>query len=175
MHKNIPKINGKLPQNPYPQNCFSCYVSDRRKCSKAHHYPLIICNTYQFVGWKGWSNMKRNKGTGSLCFCYSMPIALTRWWATLRSWQNAMRSLARPWLPSFLAMQEMTIWNCMVCRPNASSCSVRLLQYTDRTSPMDKHVQLMADNFEISGAPLMPQMFGNAGIEHMKSFGMLNV
>lgn len=44
-------------------------------------------------------------------------------------------------------------------------------KYTDRTSPMDKHVQLMAENFEISGAPLMPQMFGNAGIEHMKSYG----
>jgi len=44
-------------------------------------------------------------------------------------------------------------------------------KYTDRTSPMDKHVQLMADNFEISGAPLMPQMFGNAGIEHMKNHG----
>jgi sterol carrier protein 2 len=44
-------------------------------------------------------------------------------------------------------------------------------KYTDRTSPMDKHVRMMAETYEISGAPLMPQMFGNAGIEHMKKYG----
>jgi sterol carrier protein 2 len=45
------------------------------------------------------------------------------------------------------------------------------LKYTDRISPMDKHVQTMAESFDISAAPLIPQMFGNAGIEHMKKYG----
>jgi len=45
-------------------------------------------------------------------------------------------------------------------------------KYTDRTSPMDKHLIAMADVYEISStAPLMPQMFGNAGIDHMKKYG----
>jgi len=29
----------------------------------------------------------------------------------------------------------------------------------------------MAQSFEITAAPLMPQMFGNAGIEHMRKYG----
>lgn len=36
---------------------------------------------------------------------------------------------------------------------------------------MDKHVQLMAEKFEITGAPMTAQMFGNAGIEHMQKYG----
>jgi len=49
------------------------------------------------------------------------------------------------------------------------------MQYHDRTSPMTKHVETMAEAFQISGAPLMPQMFGNAGIEHMKKYGRCHV
>ena len=37
---------------------------------------------------------------------------------------------------------------------------------------MDKHVLAMADAFEITAAPMAPQMFGNAGIEHMQKYGM---
>lgn len=44
-------------------------------------------------------------------------------------------------------------------------------QYTDRTIPMDKHIEIMSRNFEITGAPMTAQMFGNAGIEHMRKFG----
>lgn len=44
-------------------------------------------------------------------------------------------------------------------------------KYTDRTHPMDKHVQLMADLVGIDSSPITPQLFGNAGIEHMKKYG----
>ena len=47
-----------------------------------------------------------------------------------------------------------------------------MLQYHDRTSPMMKHVEMMSEVFEIGAAPLMPQMFGNAGVEHMRKYGM---
>jgi len=36
---------------------------------------------------------------------------------------------------------------------------------------MLNHVMTMAQCFEMTAAPLMPQMFGNAGIEHMKKYG----
>ena len=45
------------------------------------------------------------------------------------------------------------------------------MQYTDRVSPVMDHVKMMAESFEISAAPLMPQMFGNAGLEHMRKYG----
>ena len=37
---------------------------------------------------------------------------------------------------------------------------------------MDKHVLTMAEQFDISAAPMAPQMFGNAGLEHMQKYGM---
>lgn len=36
---------------------------------------------------------------------------------------------------------------------------------------MDKHVGLMSELAEIGMAPMTAQMFGNAGIEHMKKYG----
>lgn len=36
---------------------------------------------------------------------------------------------------------------------------------------MDKHIALMAEKFDISGAPMTAQLFGNAGIEHMQKYG----
>jgi len=33
------------------------------------------------------------------------------------------------------------------------------------------HVETMAQSFDISAAPMMAQMFGNAGIEHMRKYG----
>lgn len=36
---------------------------------------------------------------------------------------------------------------------------------------MDKHIELMSNHFEITGAPMTAQMFGNAGIEHMRKYG----
>jgi acetyl-CoA acetyltransferase len=46
------------------------------------------------------------------------------------------------------------------------------VKYTDRTMPMDKHFKVMIDErgFE-PNAPAAPQMFGNAGIEHMERYG----
>jgi sterol carrier protein 2 len=46
------------------------------------------------------------------------------------------------------------------------------IKYTDRTTPMDKHFKLMIEErgFEPK-APGAPQMFGNAGIEHMEKYG----
>jgi len=46
------------------------------------------------------------------------------------------------------------------------------VKYTDRTMPMDKHFKVMIDErgFEPT-APAAPQMFGNAGIEHMERYG----
>jgi len=47
------------------------------------------------------------------------------------------------------------------------------MQHTDRVSPLMDHVLMMSESFEISAAPMMPQMFGNAGVEHMKKYGII--
>ncbi|MEE6495574.1 hypothetical protein FKM82_002086 [Ascaphus truei] len=44
-------------------------------------------------------------------------------------------------------------------------------KFTDRTNPMDKHVEVMMNKYELSAAPLAPQLFGNAGREHMEKYG----
>jgi acetyl-CoA acetyltransferase len=44
-------------------------------------------------------------------------------------------------------------------------------KFTDRTNPMDKHVQLMVQERGFAPAPAAPQMFGNAGREHMEKYG----
>ncbi|XP_012264313.2 sterol carrier protein 2 isoform X1 [Athalia rosae] len=44
-------------------------------------------------------------------------------------------------------------------------------KFMDRTNPMDKHVELMADIAGMDASPVTAQMFGNAGIEHMKKYG----
>lgn len=36
---------------------------------------------------------------------------------------------------------------------------------------MDKHIEQMSNQFDITGAPMTAQMFGNAGIEHMRKYG----
>uniref|UniRef100_A0A914GYM0 Sterol carrier protein 2 n=1 Tax=Globodera rostochiensis TaxID=31243 RepID=A0A914GYM0_GLORO len=41
----------------------------------------------------------------------------------------------------------------------------------DRTLPVDKHIQLMADTYGLQAAPITSQMFGNAGREHMEKYG----
>ena len=42
------------------------------------------------------------------------------------------------------------------------------VKYTDRTNPMDKHFKLMVELRGFAQAPPAPQMFGNAGREHME-------
>jgi acetyl-CoA acetyltransferase len=44
-------------------------------------------------------------------------------------------------------------------------------KYGDRTNPMDKHFELMVSLREFAPAPPAPQMFGNAGREHMEKYG----
>ncbi len=45
------------------------------------------------------------------------------------------------------------------------------IKYTDRTTPMDKHFKLMIEQRGFAKAPAAPQMFGNAGVEHMERYG----
>jgi sterol carrier protein 2 len=46
------------------------------------------------------------------------------------------------------------------------------MKYTDRTVPMDKHFKLMIQERGFDAkAPAAPQMFGNAGLEHMERYG----
>ncbi len=44
-------------------------------------------------------------------------------------------------------------------------------KYMDRTNPMDKHMLLMMELREFAPAPPAPQIFGNAGREHMERYG----
>ncbi|XP_041659880.1 sterol carrier protein 2 [Cheilinus undulatus] len=44
-------------------------------------------------------------------------------------------------------------------------------KYLDRTSPMDKHMEVMINRYGMAAAPAAPQMFGNAGREHMEKYG----
>ncbi len=45
------------------------------------------------------------------------------------------------------------------------------VKYTDRTNPMDKHMTTMFEVREVEQSPFAPQMFGNAGREHMERYG----
>ena len=45
------------------------------------------------------------------------------------------------------------------------------IKYTDRTIALDKHMKVMVDTRGVAKAPVAPQMFGNAGIEHNEKYG----
>jgi len=45
------------------------------------------------------------------------------------------------------------------------------VKYTDRTNPLDKHMMSMFEVREPESSPPAPQMFGNAGREHMEKHG----
>uniref|UniRef100_A0A8B9RL72 Sterol carrier protein 2 n=1 Tax=Astyanax mexicanus TaxID=7994 RepID=A0A8B9RL72_ASTMX len=45
-------------------------------------------------------------------------------------------------------------------------------KYMDRTNPMDKHMEVMINRYGIAAAPAAPQMFGNAGREHMEKYDL---
>lgn len=38
---------------------------------------------------------------------------------------------------------------------------------------MDKHLEIMINKYGLASAPVAPQMFANAGKEHMEKYGML--
>jgi sterol carrier protein 2 len=44
-------------------------------------------------------------------------------------------------------------------------------KYTDRTNPMDRHLEVMVNQVGFEAAPVAAQMFGSAGLEHMKKYG----
>src|SRR4029453_10183710 len=44
-------------------------------------------------------------------------------------------------------------------------------KFTDRTNPMDKHMLRMFEVREPEQSPFAPQMFGNAGRDHMDKYG----
>ncbi len=44
-------------------------------------------------------------------------------------------------------------------------------KYSDRTHPMDRHIQVMIDKQGYADAPAAAQMFGGAGREHMERYG----
>ncbi len=45
------------------------------------------------------------------------------------------------------------------------------IKYTDRTNPLDKHFEAMVALRGFAAAPGAPQIFGNAGREHMERYG----
>uniref|UniRef100_G1NEE8 Sterol carrier protein 2 n=1 Tax=Meleagris gallopavo TaxID=9103 RepID=G1NEE8_MELGA len=42
--------------------------------------------------------------------------------------------------------------------------------FSDRTNPMDKHLEIMINKYGLTSAPVTPQMFANAGKEHMEKY-----
>lgn len=44
-------------------------------------------------------------------------------------------------------------------------------KFMDRTNPLDKHMEVMINSYGMVAAPGAPQMFGNAGREHMEKYG----
>jgi len=44
-------------------------------------------------------------------------------------------------------------------------------KFNDRTNPLDNHIGVMADTYGFRKAPFAPQLFGNAGREHMERYG----
>ncbi|KFO58611.1 hypothetical protein N302_09181, partial [Corvus brachyrhynchos] len=43
--------------------------------------------------------------------------------------------------------------------------------FADRTNPIDKHLEIMINKYGLASAPVAPQMFANAGKEHMEKYG----
>ncbi|XP_060977850.1 sterol carrier protein 2 [Dama dama] len=41
----------------------------------------------------------------------------------------------------------------------------------NRTNPIDKHLEVLINKYGLSAHPIAPQMFGNAGKEHMEKYG----
>ncbi|XP_059619399.1 sterol carrier protein 2 [Phlebotomus argentipes] len=44
-------------------------------------------------------------------------------------------------------------------------------KYFDRANPSEKHLEVMGNLHDITGSPITAQLFGNAGLEHMKKYG----
>ncbi|KAM5160528.1 sterol carrier protein 2 isoform 1-T1 [Callospermophilus lateralis] len=44
-------------------------------------------------------------------------------------------------------------------------------KFSDRTNPIDKHFEVLVNKYGISAHPIVPQLFGSAGKEHMEKYG----
>uniref|UniRef100_I3N514 Sterol carrier protein 2 n=1 Tax=Ictidomys tridecemlineatus TaxID=43179 RepID=I3N514_ICTTR len=44
-------------------------------------------------------------------------------------------------------------------------------KFSDRTNPVDKHFEVLVNKYGISAHPIVPQLFGSAGKEHMEKYG----
>lgn len=40
---------------------------------------------------------------------------------------------------------------------------------------MDKHLEIMINKYGLASAPITPQMFANAGKEHMEKYGIIKI
>lgn len=45
-------------------------------------------------------------------------------------------------------------------------------QFNDRSNPMEKHVEVMSNLYDISAAPMTAQFFGNAGKDYLKKYNL---
>ncbi|XP_037058681.1 non-specific lipid-transfer protein isoform X2 [Peromyscus leucopus] len=45
------------------------------------------------------------------------------------------------------------------------------IKFADRSSPIDKHLDVLINKYGLSAHPIAPQMFGCAGKEHMEKYG----
>ncbi|XP_029396247.1 non-specific lipid-transfer protein [Mus pahari] len=44
-------------------------------------------------------------------------------------------------------------------------------KFSDRTIPVDKHIEILTTKYGLSAHPIAPQLFGSAGKEHMEKYG----
>ena len=47
-----------------------------------------------------------------------------------------------------------------------------IFKYSDRCHPIEKHVEVMSSKYELTSAPMMAQMFGNAGRDYIKKYNI---
>ncbi|UJR31396.1 hypothetical protein I4U23_018890 [Adineta vaga] len=45
-------------------------------------------------------------------------------------------------------------------------------QFSDRTNPMDKHIETMSEKYDFGSGPAAAQLFGNAGQDYMKKYNV---
>jgi acetyl-CoA acetyltransferase len=46
------------------------------------------------------------------------------------------------------------------------------MKFNDRCNPIEKHVEAMSARYEITGAPMTAQMFGNAGKDYASKYNI---
>lgn len=44
-------------------------------------------------------------------------------------------------------------------------------KYSDRSNPLEKHIDVLINKYGMSACPFAPQLFGSAGKEHMETYG----